>query len=105
MKRKSVYFGLISLVILTLVLSTQPLHAKTRGYWETYTHTKTIKWGEGLYHIHKHEGALSGYAYVQSSTGSYSFEYDWDEPNLHVWISNTDNEDITVTFKCKFYVN
>ncbi|MHA2276205.1 MAG: hypothetical protein ACXAC2_10575 [Candidatus Kariarchaeaceae archaeon] len=96
---------MVSFAILALMLSTQIQIVESRGYWETYTHTKTIKWGEGLYHRHTHEGALTGYAYVHSSTGSYSFQDEWDAPTLHVWITNTDTEDIIVTFKCKFYVN
>ena len=104
MKNKTFYWSLVTLTVLMTILSPQLRHVEARGYWATYTHTKTIKWGEGLYHQHSHALALDGYAYVHSSTGSYSIQDEWDAPTLHVWITNTDTEDITVTFKCKLYI-
>ena len=105
MKKRNVSIAVLVSSILVVILLSAQAHGATRGYWETYTHTVKIKVGLGKYHQHRHESALNGYAYVVSATGEYSFQYEWDAPYLHVWIENADVVEITVTFKCRFYVN
>jgi len=98
-------------LVLTALISTAflvPLlqvEATTRGYWESYTYTKTIGTGQGYYHQFKHESALVAYASIRSSTGECSLTYIWDAPWLYVWIVNDDTHSITVTWKEYFYVS
>jgi hypothetical protein len=95
----------IVLVSLAAFIPMIQVEAKTKGYWEHYQYNSTIGVGQGYYHQYKHEGALAAYASIISSTGEYSFTYEWDEPWLFVWIVNEDTHSITVTWREYFYVN
>lgn len=95
-------FVLILFISLPTFASAKP---NTRGYYEYYPHTEQIPPETELYHRHKHEGAIHGYAYLVSSTGDVHFSYYWDAPYLRVFIENLEDYTVTVTWKCCFYVN
>ena len=98
--KKIVLATLLALAVLTPVMQVQG-----RGWWEYYSHSRTIGQGNGIYHQHKHEGALTGYCDVVSATGDYSMSDNWSAPYLQVWITNDDSHSIDVTWRCYFYVN
>src|SRR4030042_2840469 len=76
-----------------------------QGWWDIYQYTVDISGGTCYYRRCKHEGAINAYAYIVSSTGSVDFDYLWDYPYLHVWITNRNSYMVTVNWKACFYVN
>jgi hypothetical protein len=74
-------------------------------WMERHVYTRTIGVGMMYYHQYKHEGALAGYAYLISSTGSAALTYQWRAPWLFVCIVNQDSKPITVTWEEDFWVN
>ena len=106
-KCRRVFIYAVAMLCIIPILAAPLVSAKIQplGWWDEYTHRKTIPEGEGLLHRHKHEGALWAEAVLISSTGEISFSYQWDEPNLFVIINNLDNKAVTVKWKCRFYVN
>lgn len=96
-------------ICVTIAILAVPIHSKsdvsTRGWWETYTYTRSIPKGTGIVHYHIHESALSAYAYLVSSTGEADLDFEWEAPVLMVVIRNLDDKKITVTWRERFYVN
>ena len=78
---------------------------KPQVWMERHFYTRTIGVGMMLYHQYKHEGALAGYAYLISSTGSAALTNQWNAPWLFVCIVNTDSKPVTVTWEEDFWVN
>ncbi len=103
MKTKKIV--LTALIVLAIAIPFAQAKPRPLGWWEYYTHSETIAQGHGIYHQHKHEGALNGYGYIVSASGDYAFADNWDAPWLYVWITNEDTGSIDVTWRCYFYVN
>ncbi len=80
------------------------VEATIDGWYDRYYYTQTIPNGYMYYHQFRHEGAISGSAWIVSMDGNAILAYQWNAPWLFVTVTNKDTRPVTVTWCESFYV-
>ena len=101
--RKIVLLGVL-LSFLALTSYFTEVKATIDGWYDRYYYTQTIPVGMFYYHQFRHDGAISGSAWIVSSNGQAVLAYLWQAPWLFVTVTNKDTKPVTVTWVESFFV-